>query len=167
MKVKRNSGKILLLFGIYCVLVIWIILFKMSRISEIGNLVHPRKINLIPFHHGEAMAFLISDVIRNVLIFLPVGIYLKMLKVPNGNAVLFGAGFSMTLEILQFLLVIGEPDITDVITNTSGTLIGVCVYLLLIVIFRQYEKLDRLLTILASICTVLLLVFIATLFAVN
>ncbi len=164
MKTSCNFGKIRILFGIYCALVIWIILFKMSAISDIRSLIYSRNINLIPFYSHEDTTFVLSDAIRNVVIFIPVGVYLKMLKIPAGRAMIIGACFSFCLELMQFLLAIGAADITDLITNTSGTIIGICVYQLLHLVFRKNEKLDTVLTRLASVCTVVLLAFIALLY---
>ena len=36
------------------------------------------------------------------------------------------AGISLLLEITQYILAIGSSDITDLITNTAGGLLGIC-----------------------------------------
>ena len=68
---------------------------------------------------------------------------------------------------MQFVFAVGATDITDVISNTLGTVIGVGIYGSLAFIFHKNEKLDKGLCIVASICTVLLLVFIVLLLLVN
>lgn len=46
----------------------------------------------------------------------------------RGNSNLAGAGFSLFLETLQYLLAMGASDITDVINNTLGAVIGVLLW---------------------------------------
>ena len=42
--------------------------------------------------------------------------------------ILAGAGFRLFLETLQYLLAMGASDITDVINNTLGAVIGVLLW---------------------------------------
>ena len=151
-KIKLTT---IVLTAIYSFMVVWIILFKMSALSEIAYLGHIRSLNLIPFHYDEETAYHLSEVAQNVMIFIPLGVYLKMLRITDTKAILFGLTFSLCLEILQFILAVGATDITDLITNTAGTAIGVGFYGLLWFVFRRSEKLDKVLCLLASICTVL------------
>lgn len=46
----------------------------------------------------------------------------------RGTVILAGAGFSLFLETLQYLLAMGASDITDVINNTLGAVIGVLLW---------------------------------------
>ena len=101
------------------------------------------------------------------MFFIPLGVYFKMLRFTNAKAILFGMTFSLSLEILQFILAVGATDITDIITNTTGTAIGVGIYSLLALVFRKREKLDKLLCIFASICTILFISFMAILLLAN
>ena len=148
-------------------MVVWIILFKMATLSEISNLGYIRNINLIPFYYDVERTYHLSEVMNNVVIFVPFGVYLKMLKLKSTKAILLGAGFSMVLEILQFILGVGATDITDVITNTLGVAIGVGIYCILSRVFKKNEKLNKVLSILASICTMLLVAFVALLILLN
>ena len=90
-----------MLTAIYSFMVVWIILFKMSALSEIAYLGHIRSLNLIPFHYDEETAYHLSEVAQNVMIFIPLGVYLKMLRITDTKAILFGLTFSLCLEILQ------------------------------------------------------------------
>ena len=152
---------------IYAVIVVWIILFKMSALSEIVYLDHIRSINLIPFYYDVETSSHLSEVLKNVLIFIPLGIYFQMLKITNTKTIFTGMAFSLSLEIMQFILAVGATDITDIITNTAGTAMGIGVYSLLLLVFRKRERLDKVLCVLASICTILMIAVISLLFIAN
>jgi glycopeptide antibiotics resistance protein len=139
----------------------------MSTLSEIPYLDHIRNINLIPFHYDDETSSHLSEVLENVMIFIPLGVYLKMLKITDAKAILLGMTFSLGLEILQFILAVGASDITDIMTNTAGAAIGVGIYAILSLVFRKSEKLDKVLCILASIFTILLISMIAILLFAN
>lgn len=149
---KKEKVTIVLLF-IYCLVLVWIILFKMS--FSINDLDKIRSINLIPFYYKNEVSFHLTEVIENVLIFIPFGIYLKMLDKSNKKAIMLGLLFSLILEIMQYILSIGTTDITDIITNTSGSIIGVYMYYILNKIFKNKEKINKLLKLLAIIGTIL------------
>lgn len=166
MKNKTRSITIALT-AVYFLMVVWIILFKMSALSEIAYLDHIRSINLIPFHYDEERSYHLAEVLENVMIFIPLGVYFKMLKVTDLKTVLFGLLVSLGLEVLQFILAVGATDITDIITNTAGTALGVGIYALLSRIFKKSEKLDTVLCILASVCTILFLFLMAFLLLAN
>lgn len=74
-------------------------------------------------------------------------------------------GISLIYEVMQFVLAIGASDITDLINNTLGGLIGVLIFGLLQKIFG--EKTYKILLGLAGVCTILLLVLIAVLLIAN
>ena len=156
-----------LLTIVYVVILIWIILFKMSSLGEIGELDQIRSINLIPFHYDTEVNSHFDEVVWNIIIFIPLGVYLKLLKKGTSFSILFGAGLSLLFEMLQYLIGIGATDITDFITNTSGTIIGVGIYLVLSLFFRQQEKLDKILNILALAGTLLFGAFVILIFAFN
>ena len=108
-----------ILFIIYCMLMVWIILLKLSfSINEIINLDKYRRINLIPFYDPINVHFHYIEMIENVLIFIPFGIYLKMMDKDNNLILFYGFLFSLVLEISQYIFKIGATDITDIITNT-------------------------------------------------
>ena len=154
MKNKSQSRLTLALAIVYGLLVVWIILFKMSPIPEIPYLDHIRHINLIPFHYDTEVDSHAQEVIENLLIFIPLGLYLKMLRAGNRMAILICAGFSLLLECLQYVIGIGATDITDLITNTAGAAIGVGVYCLLSRLFKDNAKLNKVLNVILLVCTV-------------
>ena len=160
----RNTKRLIFaLTVIYIALVAWIILFKIVSISEILYMSHARTINLIPFHYEQEQPYHLSEVLYNIAIFIPLGFYFKMLKIKSSRAILYGACFSFVLEISQFLFAIGVTDITDLMTNTFGTVLGVMIYSVLAFVFGNHSKMDKVLSILALLCTTLFLALIGLL----
>ena len=163
-KIKENKWT-LVLTVILCLLVGWIILFKMS--FSISTLDRIRGINLIPFYYDEEISFHLTEVAMNVLAFIPLGLFLKLLKFDFKSSVLLGFGYSFILEIMQLILKVGITDITDLITNTSGIVIGVAFYVALSKIFKNTNMLDKALKMLATIGVVLIIAFVSILIIAN
>jgi glycopeptide antibiotics resistance protein len=164
---KKTKTFLIILLAVYSAALTWIILFKMAvRLDDVG-FGTVRAWNMIPFRYSEETSFHLTEVLENVIAFVPLGVYLGMLKTGAWKAILIGAAASVTLEVLQFALGIGAADITDVITNTAGTAIGVGIYLLLTHIFKNREKLDKTLVIVCGAATVVMIIMIALLIGGN
>ena len=160
---KKTKTFLIILLAVYSAALTWIILFKMAvRLDDVG-FGTVRAWNLIPFRYSEETSFHLTEVLENVIALVPLGVYLGMLKTGAWKAILIGAAASVTLEALQFALGIGAADVTDVITNTVGTAIGVGIYLLLTRVFKKREKLDKTLVIVCGAATVVMIVLIALL----
>lgn len=157
------------LFAIYMVLLVWIILFKLQL--SIFELEKIRGINLIPFYYENEvrMNFHLKEVIQNALIFIPLGIYLCMLK----HSLSFKTKLFIILltgsllEIFQYILAVGRTDITDVITNTCGGIIGIGLYGLAVKIFHGKKEADKIITIFAVIVTVVVVGGLSILLILN
>lgn len=125
------------LFLVYLVLLTWIILFKLG--FSLTELDHLRQINLIPFR-GSVVAngtIDFDEIINNVIVFVPVGAYIRLLM-PNTSLIRKICpivGISFLYEALQFVLAIGASDITDLLSNTVGGLVGIAFVCLLSFIF--------------------------------
>ena len=166
MKRRPNTTKII--FAIYGFILIWIVLFKMAfSVDEIRWLQATRTVNMIPFYYDTDVGRIQTrEVLLNVIVFIPMGLYLKMFALSGSKAILYGFFSSFVFEFCQFLFAIGGSDITDIITNTFGTVIGVCLYALLRKIFSNKQKADRFINRAASIallifCTLVVLLFLA------
>lgn len=142
MKKETREGKSL--FGVYCLLLVWFVLFKGALSpEELSQVVGHRSINLIPFNFQDAGASQSSDVLMNILLFIPFGLYLKMMGMKAGIVVAWGAMVSFALETLQFGLAVGASDITDLIANVIGTALGVCAFELVLKLFGTEEKAQK------------------------
>lgn len=142
---KRIQNPTRIMFFLYFCVLIWTVLFKMSvSLEEIRCLAGARTLNLIPFDYRAGIPrILIREAAMNVLIFIPLGCYLKMLGLSGGEAVVYGGLTSLAMEMIQLLLAIGVSDITDLLTNTMGTAIGVGFRVLVSKICADNQKADR------------------------
>ena len=167
MKNSRQRNLTRILFAVYILILIWIVLFKMS--FSIDELYKNRSINIIPFM-GSVIAngrIYISEIINNIVVFIPVGIYVCMLKKDCSIFKKISVGFfiSLGIEVLQFILAIGATDITDLIGNTLGGILGIGVFYLFSKVLKN--RTNNIINILALIATILLIVIISILVFVN
>ncbi len=118
------------MFALYCLLLLWVILFKGSfAFSRLPWFSMERKINFIPFYHPGGMSWLqLREAILNFILFAPFGFYLRMLNILSGKAVVLGFTLSFALELFQLGLAVGCCDVTDILTNTLGTAVGAFFY---------------------------------------
>lgn len=120
------------LFMIYFILLTWIILMKTEFSFE--TVYRMRSLNLIPLE-GTAVRnnqLDYQEIYLNILIFVPFGLYLSMMK-PNWSFLkkLFPIFLvSFIFESLQYIFSIGATDITDLIGNTLGGVLGIFSYYL-------------------------------------
>ena len=149
--------RLLVLFVVYLVLLAWIVLWKLE-IPWVGG-GELRLIKLVPFApSGEAGASTPREVIANVLLFVPFGLYLGLIATSWSWRKVGGAviGASLILEVAQYGLAIGSSDLTDVIVNTAGGLAGLG---LLALARRRFQaRTAAVMTRVCSIGTVLALV---------
>ena len=166
---RKSCQFMLVLFLIYLILLVWIILFKLQ--FSIHDLDMVRSVNFIPFYYDKEIGteFHLKEVFENLLIFVPMGIYLQML-LPKGRfhgklAVITGT--SLLLETAQYVLVIGRSDITDLLTNTTGGLLGLALYCIIARLLRNRERADKLFLVLAVIASVIVIGLLALLLFLN
>ena len=86
-----------------------------------------RGINLIPFYYDQETSVHLKEVLFNILVFVPLGVYVQIFKeewklskkcmVPLLTSFLF--------EVVHFIFALGASDITDMIGNTFGGMIGI------------------------------------------
>lgn len=164
---KHKNKVTITLFGVYLMILTWIILFKMQfSISDLG---HIRSVNLIPFGASVIVNGKVDfdEIIGNAIAFIPVGVYIGMLF-PNwsfAKKVCPSAVLSLSYEVLQFVFGLGTSDITDLITNTLGGITGVLIFMMFSKIFGT--KADKIVNVIAGVCTVLLIALMTVLIVVN
>lgn len=156
-------GKILSwgLLALYLVMLIWLVLFKLTfHISSVLHYQH-RSLNLVPFAAPSRVNGQINfgEMIFNCIFFIPFGLLLnvnfkKVEFLPKFASILI---FSFTVELIQFIFAIGATDITDLITNTLGGLLGLKLYDL----SNKYINTKKLDILIISTGTLLLVLFIS------
>jgi len=138
---------------------------------NINDLDTVRSINLIPFYYDKEIgtAFYLKEVLENLLIFVPMGIYLQMLlpKCRFHGKLIIIAVTSLLLEVAQYVLAIGRSDITDLITNFMGGLLGLALYGMMARLLKNRETADKLFFILAVIVSVVVVGFLALILFLN
>ncbi|AJD26494.1 VanZ family protein [Clostridium botulinum] len=140
-------GKILLL--VYVFLLIWILLFKFSVspsavISRTFDGQSYRHINLIPLMESGGR----KEVLLNFIVFIPLGLIAQLVgkKNPVIKNAIYILIFSLFIEVSQYILAVGATDITDLLTNTFGGVVGILLYWGLSRLFDT-KKLDKILVI--------------------
>lgn len=155
----RDRAKTVLfaLLCVYLLLLAGVILFKLPFYSTAGDTA--RAINVIPLAGSfDSEGNLIwEEIAYNTLLFVPLGIYLGMLTPWTfRRQVLVIAGLSLGFELAQYLFALGVTDVTDLIDNTLGGVVGVGIATVLTRLFGTAAT--RIVTVLASLLTVLVLV---------
>jgi glycopeptide antibiotics resistance protein len=143
----------IVLFVIYWIALCWILLFKLGvQFSYMSN----RSVNLIPFNDGKID---ISEIIMNVVIFVPLGVYVGILfkRWIFAKSVFFFFLVSLFIEGLQFMLSIGAFDITDIITNTSGGIMGLIIFKAIEKLFKSSVKAQKFINIIATIGSIIMI----------
>lgn len=170
MKKREKRGFLVpFLFIIYMVLLVWIILFKLQfSISEIDKV---RSINLIPFHYENeiGMNFHLKEILENAAIFMPLGIYLCMFRHEWNVKAKFVIilMISLLFEIVQYIMAVGRTDVTDLIANTCGGMVGIALYWLVVKVFHNRKQVNLIITILAAIVTIVVVGLLTILLVLN
>jgi glycopeptide antibiotics resistance protein len=156
----KSLSKILL--ALYLLTLLWLVLFKFSvHVPSVFD--QARSLNLIPFANYSRGN--VRELIYNFAVFIPFGLFLSVnfKRTSFWQKLAFIFIFSLSAEIIQLVFAIGAADITDVISNTSGGLLGLVLYDLT----NKYvdnEKLDRLIVIAGTISLVLSISILGALF---
>jgi glycopeptide antibiotics resistance protein len=159
-KVNNTATRLTtVLFIIYLIALYWILLLKLGvRFSYMAK----RSVNLIPFNEPLLLS---SENILNVVIFVPLGIYAGILfeRWIFGKKLLFFFSLSLLVEGLQYILRIGAFDVTDIITNTFGGIIGLLILKAIEKIFNNSVKAQKFINQIAAIGTVLVILLLVLL----
>jgi glycopeptide antibiotics resistance protein len=147
----------IILFAIYILILTSIILFKLPFRSDFSDGI--RVINLIPFQgsYDEDGVIVWEEIRDNILIFIPFGIYICMLRSmwSLGRKTFAIIGLALAFEVIQFTFALGISDITDIIDNTLGGFIGIAIYTILFKIFKsRTNMIVNILALAVTICVV-------------
>lgn len=166
-KLLRHKRVTSILFIVYFLLLTWIIVFKMEL--SMSNLVAEKSINFIPFKESAIVNGRISfsEIINNAIVFIPVGVFTAMLadnlKFIKMAAVPFG--ISLFYEITQYIFAVGACDITDLINNTLGGIVGILIFKLRRKVLG--DKAYKVVNIFSIVCVVLIVIMMGALIFLN
>ncbi len=88
---------------------------------------HVRELRLVPFEawaRSETWFGPLFDAVGNVAFFVPLGWLLATL-LRSSQAIGAAAVFSVAIEVTQYAFALGRTDVTDVMLNVLGAVIGV------------------------------------------
>lgn len=158
-----------ILFIIYLIVLFLIIIFKLNiPFSRLGYM---RSINLIPF--GASLIINnklnFSEIVMNAVIFIPLGMYVEVLfkRWTAGRKIFFVFLISFICEVSQFILGVGASDITDIINNILGGIIGLVIYKGIVKIMKNNDKAQKFINIIATIGTSLIVLLLSVLVIYN
>ena len=163
---KRERIKTVFLYGVFiCYILLLMKILLLSRVSifELFNSQRTlfRSINLIPFYsireyisgsNAILKAFAFGNVVGNIVIFIPLGIYLTLFKKDKRviTNLLFIFIVSLFVEVIQGIFGIGASDIDDIILNCLGGWVGILGYKFLLFILRDEKKVHTAITIISA-----------------
>lgn len=151
----------------YLIALSWIIIFKLQ--FSIADLPHLRNINLMPFGESVIVNGTVhyDEIIQNLLAFIPYGLFIHILWEDRSLLIQFIPIIctSLFFEIVQFIFAIGASDITDLITNSLGGIIGVFVAIAISKV--SAKNWIKIINIVSLVGAVLLTLLIAMLLLVN
>lgn len=151
----------ILLLSIYLVILCWILLFKLGVQFSYMN---ERRVNFIPFiaFFNPGQKADLAEIGLNVLIFLPLGIYLNSLCAKWSGWTQMSAflGVSFLFELIQFTGSIGAFDVTDIITNVIGGVLGWLVFKAIEQLYRSRIRAQHFVNIAGVCATVLIIAFL-------
>jgi glycopeptide antibiotics resistance protein len=153
----------LVLFAIYLLTLTWLILFKLQFTIPVTK--EGRVINLIPLlgSLGGNGVIRFAEIRVNIIAFIPLEIYICMLKAPWSfvKKTLTIVCSTFVFEVIQFIFAIGRADVTDVLSNTLGGIIGIGIYALLSKVLKG--RTNKVINVLAAVFTILALLLVALL----
>ena len=143
------------LFITYLIVLYWVLILKLGvQFSYMKK----RSVNLVPFSEP---AIFTAENILNTMIFIPLGLYAGILfrKWTFGKKLLSCLLLSLLVEGLQYIFRLGAFDVTDIVTNTLGGLIGLLLFTGLDKAFNNNAKTQNFINIIAATGTVLIILF--------
>ena len=171
MKKKIINILFILGFVFYIIFILWNIVFKYVSPLELfsSNRYCSRTLNLIPFYDIFNGNYNRLDIFGNIILFIPLGIYINMVgknsKVSKNIYKIII--ISLIFEVSQYVFGIGASDITDLITNTIGGVIGIGIYMAIKKIFKDDNKVKTFITICSMVVMIPVVIILIGIFMYN
>lgn len=123
------------LFGLYCLMLLWLLLLR-----RIGTGAGNVQLNIRPLDtlrryiwvlcHSTVpiqRRYAVANLVGNIGLFLPMGIFLPILFEKMRKIfpfLLWSVGIIILVELCQLLTGLGACDVDDLLLNTAGTILG-------------------------------------------
>lgn len=170
-KKKIINSLFIMGFVFYTIFILSIIVFKYVSPLELfsSDREFSRTLNLIPFSEVLNGNFDKLDIVGNIILFVPLGIYINILikDTKISKSIFIIAMISFVFEFSQYIFGIGASDITDIITNTTGGIIGIGIYMLIKKIFSDNIKVKNFVTICSTLVMLPVAVIVVGLLVYN
>ena len=125
------------LFVIWCALILWITLFSRvpsdHRVFRSDLLYEFKKLLIDPIDG----VYYVKLFLENILLFVPLGFLSPWKK--WWTVLVTGCLFSIFIESVQYVSMLGECEIDDIIANTLGALLGFFLFKIFISICAKIE----------------------------
>ena len=133
---KVQKTLVPVMFILYLLALIWVIVFKANRdLLVYGGEPEFRQISFYLYFNGK-------ETLLNIAAFIPAGLFLMLL--PRQGKILpacIGSFLlSLAFEVVQYILMLGTSDLTDLLTNTLGGIVGVGTFCLCQRIWGEKSK---------------------------
>jgi glycopeptide antibiotics resistance protein len=117
------------LFGAAVALILWITILSREKLIGIPITYHPFHA-LISFFKEIQKGRIGTNFLGNIVLFMPVGFLLPIVSdwKQLWKTIATGIGFSLLIEVIQFITARGCFDPDDVILNGLGCIIGYGIY---------------------------------------
>ena len=139
----------------YLLVLLWLLLFKFSShpLSVLSSY-QTRSLNLIPFANTTLSN--LHQIVYNIIALVPLGLLLgvNLKETKFWRKLIYIFALSVAVEITQYIFAIGRSDITDVIANTVGGLIGLLLYAS-VMKHVESEKLDRIIVVVVAVLLIM------------
>lgn len=155
-KWKKNGKYTLLINTVMYVYLSFVLYFTLmpivtSLISKINHHYQYKPMNLVPFIDVlNGRGDFVRQIGLNIIMTIPFGFLLPLVKKENDKlhkVIFYTFLLSLSIELIQPFIGARSSDITDIITNTIGGIIGYIIYLLfkpiIIKILNYIENRDR------------------------
>lgn len=145
---RRVRFVCLVIFVIYIVCIVYFLIFS-DMFGRGGYEEH--RYNLHPFQeitrfiqYGSQMSGLsvFLNLYGNIIAFVPFGMLLRWARNKNTTfmqAFAYSFGFTLTIEVAQYITKLGVFDVDDIILNTLGGIIGYGIYYITAKCLRRYH----------------------------
>lgn len=135
---NKKKDVVTIFLGIDIAFIIWITVLNRDILSGVS-------VEYQPFHafisalNSIRRGGLASNFLGNIILFIPVGFLLQLLigKKKGCWVILIGSGFSLLIELVQLLTHRGYFDLDDIMLNTLGTIMGIGLTRLIIILRRK------------------------------